>query len=151
MSGKGRNVGTAMPQALRNPARRLAATLSRPGLLHGRDQHGHTIYGQRLHPDVFRMSRKAKEILNTPHRPWHSTSIYTGMIRQEKYYKGTAQSQYTTFRRISSKVSINRKTGQPATAEHWIHPGITPRHFANKTQAYVESIAPDIITNVIGK
>ncbi len=138
----GRNVGRPMPQAIHAPAKRLSATLSRPGMLHGTQGGRPVIYGQRLFPDVFRMSRQAKNILKTLHRPWHHTSIYMGMIRQEKTYRRATQSQYMTFRRISSVKRGSR---------HWYHPGVTPRRLAPATQRHIEGMAQQIVVGALGK
>jgi hypothetical protein len=146
----GRNVGRPMPQALRNPAARLAGTLSRPGLVHGQKGGRTVVYGDRLHPNVFKMRKKAKDILNTKERPWHSTSVYMGMIRQEKMYKKSAGGQYMTFRRISQKVAIDPRTGLPATGKHWFHPGIKARNFAKATQAYIEQVADSFVQSAVG-
>jgi hypothetical protein len=142
MGGAGRNVGPAMPQPLRSPASRLAPTLSRPGMVHGVQAGQHVVYGQRLSSDVFRMSKQAKEILETESRPWHASSIYVGMIRQEKVYEKAKQSQYTTFRRIS-KVKRGPK--------HWMHRGIKARKFAVATQQHVEGISQSIMLGVLGR
>lgn len=141
----GRNVGIPMPKAIHNVAKHLSPTLSRPGGLHGYRGGQHVVYGQRLHPDVRRMGKQAKEILTTKHRPWHSTSIYMGMIRQEKMYSKAKQSSYTTFRRISSKVA---KGGE---GKHWFHPGIQARNLAGQTAQHVAALAPAIIQSVIGR
>lgn len=139
----GRNVGAPMPKAIHNVAKALAPTLSRPGGLHGMSGGQHTVYGQKLHPDVRRMGKQAKEILTTKQRPWHSTSIYMGMIRKEHRSPGGAKSSaFTTFRRISLSSS-----GEG----HWIHPGIKARNYAKATQNHIESIAQQIVLGVVGK
>ena len=63
-------------------------------------------------------------------KPHHATDIYAGMIREEKTYVKATQSQYTTFRTIS--------TGSPG----WIRPATTGRHYAQKVSAYVAKMAP---------
>jgi hypothetical protein len=132
----GRHVGRPMDRKIYAAAKRLAPTLSRLG--GGGAQAGK---GRRLHPNVFRMSRQAKAILNTPHRPWHSTSIYRDMIREEKTYKQDTSSHYMTFRRISAA-----KTD----ARSWYHKGIAPRRYARATAKHVESIAQSIVLSVAG-
>jgi hypothetical protein len=148
----GRNVGPQMPRAIHNVAKRLSATLSRPGIAHGYSGGRHVVYGQRLHPGVLRMGKQAKDILTTLHRPWHSTGIYRGMIREEKHYSSPrkTQAQYMTFRRISRKVAIDPRTGAPSK-DHWIHPGIKPRRFALATQKHIEGLAQSIVLGVVGK
>lgn len=60
----------------------------------------------------------------------HATDIYAGMVRQQQTYEHATQSQYTTFRRIST----NSTTG-------WYHPGIQARHLAQATAKHVSKIA----------
>lgn len=121
----GRNVGREMPKPIHQVAKNLAPTLSRPG--------GGVSYGDRLMPGM-KMSAAAKKILATKERPHHKSSIYQGMIREEKVYKGAKQSQYLTFRRISSR-----------SKEGWVHPGITARHLARKVEQYVARIQGDLV------
>ena len=74
----------------------------------------------------------------------HSTSIYTGMKRVRKPYvnkrtgKTTVQSQYFTWRRIST---TNR--------DGWMHPGIEPRNFSKRVSDHVAEIAPSVISDAI--
>jgi len=138
----GRNTGRPMPKAIHAPAKRLSPTLSRPGMLHGAQGGRPVVYGQRLHADVFRMSRQAKNILGELHRPWHTTSIYAGMIRSEKHYKRGVQSSYRTFRRISQNSADPRS---------WFRRRIAARHFAPATQRHVEGIAQQIVMGVVGR
>jgi hypothetical protein len=60
----------------------------------------------------------------------HKTNIYEGMIREEKTYQNATQSQYMTFRTIS--------TGSPG----WLRPQTQGRHFAEKVNQYVQQTAP---------
>lgn len=125
----GKNVGPQMPMDIHRGAKLLAPTrtgLSGPG----------TIYGERLGPDSRGLTHKGRDILLTKERLRHATSIYSGMIRQEKEYAKATQSQYTTFRRIS-KVSRGPK--------HWFHPGIKPRRFAVQVQAHIAEVAKGIV------
>lgn len=64
----------------------------------------------------------------------HRTDIFAGMVRQQTTYEGATQSQYTTFRTISTRVTNG-----------WIHPGLTPRHFMQKVQDHIRKIAPAAI------
>jgi len=64
-------------------------------------------------------------------KPHHATNIYAGMVRQRETYKEKTQTQYTTFRRISTNV----KNG-------WFHPGIRARNIAKEVQKHVERVAP---------
>jgi len=65
-------------------------------------------------------------------RPHHTTDIYAGMMRVRQTYKSAEQSQYTTFRRISSNSSPDK----------WQHPGIQARHLAQKVIEHVRAYAP---------
>jgi hypothetical protein len=60
----------------------------------------------------------------------HKTDIFAGMIREEKTYVKATQSQYTTFRTIS--------TGSPG----WVRPATTGKHYALKINDYVARMAP---------
>lgn len=53
----------------------------------------------------------------------HKSSIYEGMIRNEKTYAKTTKSSYFTFRRVSD-------TSDPNS---WIHPGFKPVNLAEKS------------------
>lgn len=63
-------------------------------------------------------------------KPHHATDIFAGMIRERKTYVRATQTQYTTFRTIS--------TGSPG----WIRPATTGRHYAKKVSDYVARMAP---------
>lgn len=52
----------------------------------------------------------------------HKSSIYEGMIRNEKTYENATQSSYVTFRRVSENSDIMS----------WIHKGFQAQHFAKK-------------------
>ncbi|MCH9839316.1 hypothetical protein K0U83_26880 [bacterium] len=134
----GRNVGREMPKPIHNAAKKLMPTLSRPTSPTG--ARGATQYGGRLKPHA-RMRKATRDILERKEKPWHATSVYMGMIREQKTYGKATQSQYMTFRRISSKVKRGEK--------HWVHPGITPRHFAKQVQSYVEGMASSIIAGAM--
>jgi len=68
----------------------------------------------------------------------HKTDIFAGMVRVRHTYEKATQSQYMTFRTIST----NSTTG-------WHHPGIEARHFAEEVQDYVKEVAPKIIRAAI--
>lgn len=121
----GANAGPPMPKPLHNVAKHLAATKSAP-------KGGKTKWGERLTPE--KTTGKAKKLLETKMRPHHTTSVHTGMVRQEKTYAKATQSKYTTFRTISSRVSRG-----------WIHPGIQPRNLAKKVEKYIVRIAGRIL------
>jgi hypothetical protein len=124
----GRNVGRPMPQAIHTIAKKLAPTLSKP--------EGGTQWGGRIHPGM-RMSSAARAILSTKEKPWHWGSTYLGMVRQQKTYAKATQNKYTTFRRISSNVRRAK--------EHWLHPGIRARNFAQRVQREVEPIVKALL------
>lgn len=135
----GRNVGKPMPKSIFEAAKRLAPTLSRPGKIESRG--GAVVaYGQRLDPSQ-PMSSAARRILRTKMKPWHATSIYMGMIRQQKTYAKATQSQYTTFRRISTNVRRAKA--------HWLHPGISARRFFPQAQAEVWRVVNATLSSAI--
>lgn len=137
----GRNVGAAMPKSIHEVAKTLAPTLSRPGVIEGRGGKGDTQWGGRLHPGL-PMKAAAKKILQTKKQHWHTTSIYTGMVRKEKTYQNATQSSYQTFRTISMH------SNEPG--KHWVHPGIKAKRFAPRVQAHAEKIATSLIAAAIG-
>lgn len=63
-------------------------------------------------------------------RDHHTTSIYTGMVKQQAGYGSDIQSQYTTFRRISTRM----KSG-------WMHPGIQARLLHLKVAEFIGQIS----------
>jgi hypothetical protein len=131
----GRNVGTQMPSAIHKVAKTLKGTRSKHG--------GGVLYGERLHPDHSKMTKQAARILDKKKQPWHATSIYMGMIREEKTFaKATQTTGYMTFRRISEKSRDPR---------HWFHPGIKAKRFADRVKAHVETEAPRLVLEAIGK
>lgn len=62
----------------------------------------------------------------------HKSSIYEGMIREEKTYEKATQSQYATFRTISTGVRD----------ESWWRKSIQARKYVEKVARYVEKILP---------
>jgi len=64
----------------------------------------------------------------------HKTDIYAGMVKQTKTYEKATQSQYMTFRTISTSVS----TG-------WIRKPIEARHYAEKVNKFVNRMIPRAI------
>lgn len=135
----GRNVGRPMPASIHAAAKLLAPTVSRPrigGLYHEIGKK-HTVYGDRLKPTSRGVKEDARKILTSKEKPWHTTSIFTGMIRKEKLYEKKKQSHYTTFRTIS------QHTNDPE--RHWIHPGIRAKRFAPRVQQHVSKMATAIL------
>jgi hypothetical protein len=134
----GRNVGAEMPGDIHAAAKKLAATMSRPGE-HISGQKGASVkYGPRLHPGL-PMRENARKMLETKKQPWHHSSIYLGMIRKGKHIAGgkVQTTGFTTFRTISQHSNDPQK--------HWIHPGIRGRHLAKKVQQKMEKLAVDIV------
>lgn len=129
----GRNVGNEMPAAIHKSAKKLSATLTSP-------HSGRTLWGERLSLGTAR-SKEARDILQTKKSPWHTTSIFTGMIRNEKTYDSATQSSYFTFRTISTKSRDPRS---------WMHPGIAPKHFAERTTQHLETIVAGVVAQVVG-
>ena len=132
----GKNVGAAMPKAIHNAAKKLAPTLTRPGTVKAGKHGGITAYGEHLHPGM-KLGTMARKILNRKAQPWHSGSIYNGMIRMAApTSKGKMQTTgYMTFRRVSAK----------SDPRSWQHPGIKARHLAKQVQSYIEGMADGII------
>jgi hypothetical protein len=132
----GRNVGQTMPQAIHDVAKNLLPSISRPGKAVSQEGGQTSVFGTRLHRGL-PMSQEALAILNTKKRPWHSTSIYMGMVRKAKQtQKGMQTTGFITFRRISE---------HSADPQHWVHPGIKARKLAEKTQAQVDKLSSAII------
>jgi hypothetical protein len=63
-------------------------------------------------------------------KPHHAIDIYAGLIREEKTYERATQSQYFTFRMIS--------TGSPG----WIRPATRGVHHAQEVARFAARIAP---------
>lgn len=131
----GRNVGRPMPKPIHNVARHLAPTMA--------GSQGQRAMGERLHAGM-KMGQRARTILQTKERSWHSGSIYTGMIRKVEVYGRssggvTTQSSYQTFRTISENVRRD--------ARHWIHPGIKARRIIPRVQKLVAEIAPKVLAD----
>lgn len=68
----------------------------------------------------------------------HTTNIYQGMAKIRHTYKSATQSQYMTWRRITT-----------TNMEGWHHPGIKARNFAEDVQAWIERAAPAAIARVL--
>ena len=69
----------------------------------------------------------------------HVTDIYAGMVRLEKTYEKATQSQYMTFRTISTAKKIG-----------WIRKSIEARHYAEKVRFFVDDLLPKAIDAFIG-
>lgn len=108
-------------------AKKLKATTSNP--------YGETTWGGRLRSQQARtygivIGEGPMVPLLKPH---HKTDIYQGMIRSTKVYKEREQTQYHTFRTISTT------GGDP---DSWIRKPIQARHYADKVNEYVQRVAP---------
>lgn len=157
-STKGRNVGSVMPKEIYAAAKKLAPTFTsvmEPTSHTGRLR-SQTTWGGRLTPDLARTGanrgglgalelsprarQQVREKLNELKSPWHTTSIWTGMIRNEAQYEKVKQSSYTTFRTISSRQRDPRS---------WMHPGITARHFATRVQDKISGILAKVMMQLL--
>lgn len=135
----GHNVGNVMPGSIYSVARKLAATVTRPARAAGGGPT--TRWGGRLSAQSPNMNAAAQKILSTKEKPWHQSSIYRGMVREEKTFaKATQTTGYKTFRTISEH-------GDP---RGWIHPGITARRFAVETQKQVGKLAGMMLGAALG-
>jgi hypothetical protein len=101
-------------------AKKLEATRSKPGK---------TVYGGRLKTKL--PGKKGPGISVPKLKPHHKTDIFSGMIREEKTYESATQSQYITFRTISTEVE-----------EGWIRKPIEARHYVKKVSDFVTGLAP---------
>jgi len=134
----GANTGNPLPPSVHALAKKLAPTLSRPATPGGTP--GAVKYGERMGPHLAR-SAKTRKLLTEKKKPWHTSNLYAGMIREEKKYAKATQNQYTTFRTISMH------TNDPD--RHWIHPGITPRRYARKVRDYLNRVSTDIVATAL--
>ena len=108
-------------------AKKLAATRSAPG--------AGAVYGGRLAPGTGGAYPLANKTTGTKHK----TDIYAGMIREEKTYEKATQSQYMTFRTISTGVRD----------DSWIRRAIPARHYAQDVAEYAQKLAPRVIQSFL--
>jgi hypothetical protein len=137
----GRYTGRPMPKQIFNVARRLEGTYNTPH---------HKAQGARLGLHM-RMGRGARKILESKQRSWHTTSIYTGMIRKAEL------SGNTTFNKAGQSVRRERTTGFQTFrtistnvrngAQHWMHPGIKAKKLAPKVQKTIRQLSSKIIAD----
>ncbi len=79
-----------------------------------------------------RLTASDMEKLGVPKlKPHHAVPIFQGMVRERKTYEKARQTQYMTFRTISTLVP----TG-------WIRPATEGRHYGQKVAEYVRQTAP---------
>lgn len=151
----GRNVGIPMPPGIHEAAQKLKESVSRPKNPIGAHGGKTVLYGQRLHPDLPHVGKVTKDILHSKtvgkhrYQPWHATSIFTGIIRQRKKYQRASQSQYTSFRVISQAVIRGEKDKAGKATQHWFHPGIKARRFAQDTSRYLKKIAAQAVQGAL--
>lgn len=72
-------------------------------------------------------------------REHHKTDIYAGMVRQGKVYEKATQSQYHTFRTISTRNPIG-----------WIRPATQGLNLADKVGEFLSEIAPAAFAALAG-
>jgi len=125
-SSSGKNVGRRMPKEIYQVAKHLTARISHRGK--GTLQQGGRLFEGMTHVGSKQVSQAARELLQVKVQPWHSTSLYTGMVREQKTYQKATQSSYTTWRTIST--NPDAQTDQ----RKWQHPGIPARHFVKEVQ-----------------
>ena len=142
----GRNVGPAMPTSIHAAAKHLEPSLSRHKAQ--APQSKSIRYGERLGPKSKRVNAEAKQILTSKKKSWHATSIFSGMIREQKTYAKATQSQYMTFRVISEGVIRGKTDKEGKATQHWFHPGISAKHYAQKTQAHISKLAAAMLPKV---
>jgi hypothetical protein len=109
-------------------AKKLAPTLSDPYT-------GKTKWGGRL--DTENLMSKGKQVVVPKLKSYHAVDIYKGMVRQEKSYGKATQSQYTTFRTISTD-----KSGKGTGSSPWIRPATPGKFLAKQVVDYVNRTAP---------
>ena len=68
----------------------------------------------------------------------HKTDIFAGMVRSRHLYEKTTQTQYTTWRTISTRV----QTG-------WRHPGIEARGLARSVEDWLRETAPRAVQLIL--
>ena len=110
-----------------NAAKALSATRT--------DPYGKTLWGGRL--DTSGMQGGKGVPLLKPH---HKSSIYEGMIRNEKTYEKSTQSSYVTFRTISTAVRD----------ESWWRKPIEARHYASAVADFAGKTLSEAIAAYLG-
>jgi len=121
----------ALGDAVYEAAKRLKATKAGPSM--------RTQWGERLPAGMAPLLRGPNPAHPDPRmRQGHKTDIYAGMVRERHTYEKKTQTQYMTWRTISSS-----KTGG------WIHPGITAHHLADRVGEYIARTAPAAINTVL--
>lgn len=101
-------------------AKKLAPSKSTP--------YGRTMYGGRL-----------PEGLAPKLRPHHATDIYAGMIREQKTYERATQSQYMTFRTISTR-----------NTNGWLRPATPGRMYSEQVREFAARLATKAFEAYVG-
>lgn len=122
-----KTLGTAVYQA----AKGLEATTTTP--------YGKTRWGGRLSTSRLRSGLKAGQAGVPLLKEHHKSSIYEGMIRSQKFYRSALQSQYVTFRTISTGVRD----------ASWWRKAIRARHYAEAVQRFVDKLLPQAIEHFL--
>ena len=126
MGGPERRSGMSLMQsellgkALGRAAQKITATTTNPGQK--------TTWGDRLAAGV----GGAKKL-----KSHHKSDIYAGMMRHQKTYSKKSDSQYSTYRTVSSKVKGK-----------WIHPGIEAHGFFRKATKRIEGHTKLLLTHI---
>jgi hypothetical protein len=132
--------GAQMPTPVYALARQLKETVSGP------DES--VLWGDRL-------QKKEMQALGVKKaKPWHSTDLYTGMVRRSKQYVKAKQGSYGTFRMISTnpmtrKFAMGGRSGGGSEVG-WIHPGIEAHHIINDVASFLEEQAGAVVAQSIG-
>jgi hypothetical protein len=72
-------------------------------------------------------------------QPHHKSSPFAGMVREQSAYESAIQTQYMTWRTISTR----QKTG-------WMHPGIQARQLHLKVAEYLGKISEAVWNDAVG-
>ena len=154
----GRNVGEAIPPALTSLVAKLKTKATRPhpeGYKRPGEAHQRTLKQSpskdppRLHANMAGIKADAKKILETKKQSWHTTSIYTGMMKPGKKYNKGDGSMRKTFRVISEGIIRGDTDEKGEATQHWYHPGITARHFKRRAEKNVMERAPTFVASVL--
>ena len=116
---------SALGQAVYRAAKNLKATTTDP--YSGKTQWGGRLKTNRIRAGLAK-GQKGIPLL----KPHHKSDIYKGMIRTEKTYEKATQSQYFTFRTISTSVND----------ESWWRKPIRARAYAKQVNAFIEKVLP---------
>ena len=107
-------------RAVWRQAKQLSPTHSAPGQK--------TVYGGRLGEGA-----GGATVL----RARHLGDVFAGMIREEKTYETATQSQFMTFRAISTNPASFRSD---EGGKNWTHPGIEARHLVPEARTYITGL-----------